>query len=148
METPEDLNIRKQALDTTLARSAIYQRALFELFSLTSFILMVVAIGCSAGAAAYGFLKKGPLAGALALVPPLAAIAAINLRVDARKDWHSRKYHAVNALLYRLRFELPAQPTPDQIALLSKEYMEVNIKFRHEYKEYCEFNWTSIASHR
>jgi hypothetical protein len=144
METAEDVKFRSKWLEGNLSKAAFYQRALFELFSMTSYLLMVIAIGCSAGAAVYGFLQHGTLAGVLALIPPIAVIAAVNLRIDARKDWHSRKYHAVNTLLYRLRFELPPNPTLDQIALLAKDYMEINVKFRQEFKECCEFSWTTV----
>jgi len=113
-----------------------------------SLLLMALALSCSSGAVVAGFFfSSGKVAGGLALLPTLIAFMVLNLRLDERKDWHSRKHRELEALRYRLRYQIPDNPTADQIAAIAEAFTALNLKFMDQFKTTCEFNWNNLKGH-
>jgi hypothetical protein len=115
--------------------------------------LMSVALACSALAGLggiAGFLPKA-LIGILAVVPGAVAIAATSFKFQARSSWHYRKSDALNALRSRLLYQLPVQPSADNVASIAKARDELIEQMQAGWDKEFVFNWTAFnppAAHR
>jgi hypothetical protein len=75
--------------------------------------LMGVVLICS-GAAVIGGLAEwlaSKAMGGLALVPGALAIVAATLKFEGKANWHYRKRDGLTALIHRLDYQLPAEPS-------------------------------------
>ena len=141
-----DAVARKRSLDENISSAVRYERRISKALGVCSLLLMALALSCSGGAVVAGFFfSSGKIAGGLALLPPLIAFIVLNLRLDARKDWHSRKHHELEALRYRLHYQIPNNPTADQIAAIAESFTALNLKFMDQFKTTCEFNWNNLT---
>jgi hypothetical protein len=109
----------------------------------TGMTLMIVAILASGFAGLGGLTSKlGPQAvGAIALIPGAFALLSTTIKFDGRAMWHYRKKRELDALLRRLKFELPTPPTADQIARISSERSALDKKLDTEWEKEFGLSW-------
>jgi hypothetical protein len=82
---------------------------------------LILALGCSVAASVCGvvFQLSPRLVGILAAIPPVVAYIATAYRFSARESWYYRKSVALNALRSRLMYQLPEEPTVDNVAAIA-----------------------------
>jgi hypothetical protein len=109
---------------------------------------MLIALMCSglAGIGGIaGFLPK-TLIGILALVPVAVAIAAMTFKPQARSSWHCRKSDALNSLRSRLLYQLPVQPSADNVAAIARARDELIEQMQAEWDKEFGFNWAAFSA--
>ena len=113
----------------------------------TSMTLMVLSVLCSVTAAGLGFFtsQSSRLVGGIAILTPLIAYVAVNLKLEGKASWHHRKSNALRALSSRLRYELPEEPTAEEIAEVSKAYDTLNVTMQREWDATLSFNWRGLG---
>lgn len=148
MDSVTDPLIRQRLLDDAITAAIRVDRKYSHLIERSSFLLMFVALSCSACAAIAGFLfASAKIAGCFAIMPPLIAFIAVNLRLGSRLAWHRKRQALAEALRHRLRYQLPEHPSAEDVADVSRQYMAMRIRLQKEYKSSCEFTWNNLASH-
>jgi len=63
------------------------------------------------------------------------------------RNWHYRKLYALRALDERIKFEMPIELTPDQIATISRERRDVIASLNKEWETVLSLNWNQFSSH-
>ena len=142
----DQLNSRKVQLrqELEIAITSVQRRA--KRAHWLGICLMLTALICSLGTGIAGLtaLLGQKVLGALALVPGAAAIAASRFRLQARSNWHHRKYNALNALRSRLLYQMPVEPTADQIAAIAKERDSLNEQMQAQWQKEVASDWTDF----
>ena len=146
MTSSPELEKRRDQLTEILERHAIRTRQRARWNHRTSMTLMALSVLCSVTAAGLGFFtsQSSRLVGGIAILTPLIAYVAVNLKLEAKASWHHRKCNALLALSSRLRFELPEEPTAEQIAAVSQGYDAVNLAMQREWDATLSFNWSGL----
>ena len=100
-------------------------------------LLMMLMLGASAIAGAGGlfFGLDSRYTGGIALIPGIVSVIAAGFKFDARANFHRRKRHALNALMRRLMYELPEQPTAKDVGEVSSEWSTIDAVFQQEYEK-------------
>jgi hypothetical protein len=108
--------------------------------------LMVITLTASIGAGIGGiFLNFSSQAtGGLALLPGLMAIVASNLKFQAKSNWHFRKTEAIDGLLHKLMYELPIDPTAQDVATVSSALTKTKQDFLKEWEKAFQHNWDNF----
>ncbi|HTP69979.1 MAG TPA: hypothetical protein VMJ35_13810 [Dongiaceae bacterium] len=147
MTLSQELERRRETLAAILEGHAIKTRRRARWNHRTSMALMVLSVLCSATAAGLGFFttQSSRLVGGIAILTPLIAYVAVNLKLEGKASWHHRKSNALYALSSRLRYELPEQPAADQIADVSKAYDALNVAMQREWDSTLSFHWTGLS---
>lgn len=140
MPISDALAHRINELDSEMMAVAAKERGLATSAYLWSQGLFILALVCSVAAAVCGifFDVSAKVVGGIAALPPLIHFCASNLKLDARFGWHYRKYYAMVALHSRLRFQLPEEPTADNVAAIAKD--------RDHIVEVLEDDWKKTAA--
>ena len=114
------------------------------------FVLMVLALGCSVLAATLGFFTKTPshIVGGIAILPPLIAFVAQNLKCEAKNSFHARRVDGLKGLRSRLLYRIPEPPTFDQVAKIAKDRDELEVKMQTEWDNTLLLKWSGVFSHR
>jgi hypothetical protein len=99
------------------------------------FVLM--ALGCSIAAAISGvfFKVSTQIVGGLAALPPLVVYLAASFRFEARENWYYRKSVALNGLRSRLNYQLPEEPTVENIAAIAAARDKLETSMQVEWYE-------------
>ena len=107
---------------------------------------MLIALICSGLAGIGGIAEILPARwiGVLALVPAATAIVATTFKFQGRSSWHYRKSDALNALRSRLLFQLPVQPSADNVAAVAKARDELTDRMQAEWDKEFVFNWAAF----
>lgn len=146
MELSEGIAGRKRRLsvelDDAIGRSGAHARLNHRL----SIALMVIALGCSLGAAVGGvfFGLSGPKTGALAAMPPVIAFAAVNLRFEGKSSWHYRKKDALSKLRSRLEYRLAASPSIEDVGKVSDERDALGEAMQKEWDATLLLTWSGL----
>lgn len=100
-----------------------------------AYALVVLTIAASGIASIGSFLNwNSDLTGILALIPGLLILAATQLKFQARSHWHHKKYHRLSALVLKIRFQTPADPSDDELHALAEEYKQIHIGMEDEWQ--------------
>jgi hypothetical protein len=112
-----------------------------------SLILMGMALCCSVAAGAIGVFTtiSSKVVGGIAVLPPLIAYFAVNLKLQPKSDWHYRKSYGLQALRSRLLFQLPANPSVENIAAIASARDKLNIEMLKEWRERLGLNLEGLA---
>ncbi len=147
MSLSPELEKRRDRLAEILERHAIRTRRRARWNHRTSMALMVLSVVCSVTAAGLGFFtsQSSRLVGGIAILTPLIAYVAVNLKLEGKASWHHRKSNALLALSSRLRYELPEEPTAEQIAAVSRSYDALNLRMQREWDATLSFNWSGLT---
>lgn len=142
-----ELEKRRDRLAEILERHATQTRRRARWNHRTSMTLMVLSVLCSVTAAGLGFFtsQSSRLVGGIAILTPLIAYVAVNLKLEGKASWHHRKSNALRALGSRLRYELPEEPTAAEIAEVSKAYDALNVTMQREWDATLSFNWRGLG---
>ena len=108
-----------------------------------SVALMVIALACSVTAGAIGFFTSAPskvIAG-LAVIPPLIAYVAVNLKFERKTSWHYRKRDALRVLRSKLLYQQPVSPSAENIASIAESWDELTVKMQAEWDADLGFNF-------
>ena len=93
--------------------------------------IVLVTVGSSALSAilALGFSKEVDerLIGVIALVPGICAGVADRFHLMLKKHWFYRKYDKLNALLRRMDFVLPRDPSNAEIGKVAKDFCRIDL---------------------
>lgn len=89
--------------------------------------LMIVTVGSSAlaGILGLGFGVDTRIVAAIALIPGIAVAIANQSKLQGKVDWHYRKYDAIKALLRRVNYDLPPEPSAAQVAEIANAFSKV-----------------------
>jgi hypothetical protein len=113
-----------------------------------AFLLMSITLGSSAIATLCGFLgANGKITGIFAALPGITALFAVTLKPAGRANWHYRKKDGLNALRRRLLFELPAEPTADNVAAISKSWTDLTKKMNETWEREFTLSWANFSTH-
>lgn len=146
MEPSPEILKRKQDLtndlDAAIRRAGAHARLNHRL----SIALMVAALVCSVAAGVGGvfFEMSGKKAGGLAVLPPLIAFVAVNLRFESKSSWHYRKKDGLTALRSRLLYQQPESPSADNIASVARDWGELNATAQKEWDRSLSLNWSGL----
>src|ERR1700675_1815415 len=121
MPTSDAITKRINDLDAELLAVAAREKSLAKSAYLWSQGLFIAALLCSVAAAICGlfFNISGKIVGGIATLPPIIAFVATNLKLEARSSWHYKKYYVLQALHSRLVFQLPENPTADNVSSIA-----------------------------
>ena len=121
MSPSPEVQRRISALDNELRSTAASEGRRATRAYLVSQTFVFLALGCSIAAAICGvFFKVSPrIVGGLAALPPLVAYLAANFRFDVRENWYYRKSVALEGLRSRLQYQLPEEPTVENVAAIA-----------------------------
>jgi hypothetical protein len=121
LATSSEVQSRIERLANELQQAAKQEshRAIRQYFS--SQTVLILSLGCSAAAAisGIGFLVSPRIVGTIAILPPLIAYLATSFRLSVRENWYYRKSVALEALRSRLLYQLPEEPTADNVAAIA-----------------------------
>jgi hypothetical protein len=111
-----------------------------------SLALMALALSCSLAAGVLGIFTSVPskIVGGIAVLPPLIAYIAVNLKLEDKSSWHYRKGHALRVLKSRLMYQLPEAPTVDNVAAIADERDKLHVRMQEEWERSLRFNWAAI----
>lgn len=142
-----ELERRRETLAAILEGHAVKTRRRARWNHRTSMALMVLSVLCSATAAGLGFFtsQSSRLVGGIAILTPLIAYVAVNLKLEGKASWHHRKSNALYALSSRLRYESAEDATAGEIAAVSKAYDALNVAMQREWDSTLSFHWTGLA---
>jgi hypothetical protein len=116
----------------------------------SAIVLMIVAVAGSfvAGIAGLTSFLPAPWLGAIALIPGTASLAALRFKLQARSNWHYRKYDAVTALKSRLEYRLPLDFTDEDIGSIAAARDELIERMQLEWEKTMSFDWTDFKVQR
>jgi hypothetical protein len=143
----DDIAERKKQLSGELSVAIRRETFLARWNHRFSVALMVVALACSIGAAIGGifFSVSSKIVGGIAILPPLIAFVAINLKFDAKASWHYRKRDALESLRSRLLYQQPTSPSTDSVASVASDWAVLNRTMQVEWDRLLAFNWNGLT---
>ena len=111
--------------------------------------LVFASLGCSVVAAVSGIFFNVPsrIVGAVAALPPLIAYVASSLRLEVRQNWYFRKSVALKALRSQLLYQLPAEPTVENVAAIAAARDKLVTDMQREWYETITKGFLDFKAH-
>lgn len=149
MPNSDDIQNRIETLRVILNRDIIWSRVKHIFDHWLAIGLMAFTIGASiaAGVGALAFKWSAAETGKVALVPGFCAIVASHFKFEDKANWHSRKLDAMEKLKNKLLLELPANPSVDDVAAVSRARTKVIEDMQKEWERAFSFNFTALPTH-
>jgi hypothetical protein len=145
-----DVQSRADGLDTQLNDDIKYEtlRAVGDYW--IALVLMLIALGSSAAAGLGGLAWNWSpqRTGAIALIPGVVAVIAATMKFEGKSNWHYRKLYGFSSLKSRLLYELPLQPSADNIAGLSEERRDLIKEMEREWEAVLSLSWSQFKPHQ
>ena len=112
--------------------------------------LMVLALSCTVVSAVGGifFRVRSDVVGGIAALSPLVAFIAVNLKLEEKCSWHYRRKDALAALRSRLLYQMPINPTVDDIAAVAEARDILTRDLQKEWEKHLSLNWSGILHSR
>jgi hypothetical protein len=87
-----------------------------------------ISVGASIAAGLLGLLGmlQAKWVGVIAFLPAALTIAANTLKLQGKANWHYQQEIELNSLSRRLQFEMPVNPSADNIAAISEGWRKVS----------------------
>lgn len=150
MPLSQEVIERVSKLDSELKASSAKAYGLARSAYLWSQFLFILALCCSVAAAICGivFNISPKIVGGIAALPPLIAFIAINVKLEARSSWHYRKSYALDALHSRLIYQLPENPTVDNVAAIARDRDKVITDMEREWDQTITVSWGEMLKQR
>lgn len=147
MAKSPEVQIRIEGLANELRQAATADSRRATRAYYFSQVMLFLALGCSLAAAISGiFFSVSPkIVGGLAALPPLIAYVAAGFRLELRQNWYYRSAIALEAFRSRLLYQLPEQPTVDNISAIAQERDKLMIEMQHEWYETITKNFLDFA---
>jgi hypothetical protein len=147
MPVSEEVQSRKNSLLGELETAVRKAHSNGKSAYLWSQFLFICALSCSVIAAAVGLFANNVSAktvGGIAALPPLIAFIGANLKLESRSRWHYEKEYVMDALRSRLRYQLPEQPSVDDIAAIASERDKQNARLEDKWQETNVISWVDL----
>jgi hypothetical protein len=150
MEMSQEVARRKAALVEELERAIADELNLALRTHRASLGLMGAALTCSVAAGVLGFFTSvsSKVIGGIAILPPLIAFVAVNLKLEAKNSWHARMVDGLSGLRSRVLYQLPEVPTVDHIAVIAAERDKLDVTMQAEWDRTLVLNWAGLLSHQ
>jgi hypothetical protein len=134
---------KKEALLTELQQIVWHEGFWASINQNTSTGLTLLAILASIGAGIAGLLGSvsSQKIGIAAFIPGALALVATTMNFDGKAKFHNRKKRAMDALLGRLKYQMPDAPTDDQISLIHKTMSDIDQRLGDEWDSVSAHNW-------
>jgi hypothetical protein len=141
-----EIQKRINSLRTELEQLSAYHKRIGLADHWISVWLMIITLASSIGAGIGGIFMNfsSQATGGLALLPGLMAIVASNLKFQGKSNWHFRKTEAVDGLMHKLIYELPLNPTAQDIATVSAALTKTKQDFLKEWEKAFQHNWDNF----
>ena len=112
--------------------------------SYVAVLLMTTAIisSVAGGIGGLATLLSTQTVGAIALIPGACALLANQIKFDRRAILNRRRQRLFEALLNRVKFQLPEPPTLDQLAVISQEITRIDNDIDREVEETITMGWS------
>jgi hypothetical protein len=112
--------------------------------------MLIASLGCSLAAAISGiFFSVSPkIVGAVATLPPLIAYVAVSFRLELRQNWYFRKSVELENLRSRLLYQLPEEPTAENISGIAAARDKLVSDMQREWYETITKNFLEFTAHR
>ena len=148
MPIDSEIQERKWGLDRELDLSIKDAELKGRLNHLTSLGLMASALGCSLLAAILGIFSSidAKIIGGLAVLPPVIAYIAVNLKLEEKCGWHYRKGIGLRTLRSRLLYQQPEVPSVSNIAAIARERDGLDFDMQLEWESDLKLNWSGMMS--
>jgi hypothetical protein len=126
---------RLQDLADNLQKTAVRnrRRAHFYHFVLVSMVSLGVLASAVAGLGGIFFKLDAKVVGGIALIPGIFAVAANTLRLSERVALCHERKNGLRGLRRRLMYELPEEPTVDNIAAISEAWTALEDRWHKEF---------------
>jgi hypothetical protein len=120
--------------DLELAHSR--DRFRFSLFYVSGIAVVVLTILASAAAALLGQLGENTkTVGAIAAIPGILTLGGSTLKLNARAGWHARHKEMIAGIKRKLLYELPLEPTAEDLVAVAEAWTKAEDKFYQEFVE-------------
>jgi hypothetical protein len=107
---------------------------------------MIFALMCSAAAAVAGIIaKEATAAGIFAILSPLIAYIVANLKLDGKACWYFNRVNALDALRSRLQYELPENPSADNIAAIAHDRSVLVDTMEKMWDKQLVLDWSALS---
>ena len=153
-ELPPGLRIseeeaRKRSLLEDFRKEIGRERRLGRLERFLSGKLLFLAITASgvAGIAGLTNLLSARWVGGIALLPNLLLLYARSFKLEERASWHYRKKNRLEDLRDQILYQMPENPTWDQLAPINKKKHGLNKEMQDEWDTRLSLNWSNIERH-
>jgi hypothetical protein len=139
------INERVQDLQTRLQKATNEERIRGDMLHFLTVLTIGIAVGASAVAGIGGILfhLDSKIVGGIALIPGVAGVAATSLKLQPKANFHFRKKNSLVGLERRLLYELPEQPSAENVAAISKAWTELDQTTHDAWEKDFAFNWTT-----
>jgi hypothetical protein len=136
MAISQEVTARKTALALELEAAKRRAEGNGKSAYLWSQFLFMLALACSVAAAITGLFStvSAKIVGGIAALPPIIAFVATNLKLEARSRWHYKKSYGMDALRSRLLYQLPEEPTTDNISAIALDRDKLNALMEIEWQ--------------
>ena len=127
--------IRKLREELELDRDSALKYGRRNYFAAYGLSVVIVISSASAGILGLGFDLDNKLVAAVALIPAIAVTVAHQFKWQDKANLHYRRYDAAKALLRRIDYELPENPTFADVAKLSRGYSVAEAEMTRHWEE-------------
>jgi hypothetical protein len=108
-------------------------------------IALISSAAAGLGGLAFGWTSR--TTGAVALIPGAVAVIASTMKFEGKSNWHYRKLYGFKNLKARLLYELPATPSVEDVAALSKEQRDLITEMEKEWEAVLSLSWSQFKPH-
>ena len=136
-------------LDNRLAATARTegQRGYLYHFLLAGMMSLGVLASAVAGVGGIFFKLDAKVVGGIALIPGIFGLAANTLRLSERVGLHHQRKVGLLGLRRRLLYELPEQPTADNVAAISEAWTAMEEKWHKEFVKEITTPLSKLGKH-
>jgi hypothetical protein len=145
-----EVKSRIERLDRELEDAAKQQRRDASKSYYSSQAMLFASLVCSLAAAISGiFFGVSPkIVGGIATLPPLIAYLAVSFRLELRQNWYFRKAVALEKLRSRLLYQLPEEPTVENVSAIAAARDTLVSDMQREWYETITKNFLEFTAHK
>src|SRR5947209_4442665 len=145
-----DVQARADGLEKQLNDDIRYEkvRAVGDYWIALCLMIIVIISSVAAGLGGLAFGWSAHLTGSIAFIPGALAVIAATMKFEGKSNWHYRKLYGFNSLKSRLLYELPLEPSVDNIAALSKERRDLIKEMEKEWEAVLSLSWSQFKPHQ
>ena len=88
------------------------------------------------------------IVGGIAALPPLIAYVATSFRLELRQNWYYRKAVGLDALRSQLLYQLPEEPTAEDVSAIAAARDKLVIDMQHEWYKTITRNFLEFRANR
>jgi hypothetical protein len=137
---------RIRDLQTRLQGAADTERLRGRALHFLAHTAIAIALGASAVAGIGGVLfhLDSRIIGGFALIPGIASVVANSLKLQPKANFHFRKKNSLVGLERRLVYELPEEPSADNVAAIAKAWTELDTRTHDAWENDFVYDWSAM----